>query len=190
MMYRILTGVLVVVVMGTAEAGAADPLQEVARRINAQRQEHKLSKLKYNDKLAKAAQSQSDWMASVGKMEHLRGKEATSFEEWKQSDHHPVNRIIHAGYFKWQELFSLEVKDGQQLLVAKPEANDHVGEIIAHGVPESGPGRFQPSVIVAGWMNSPGHRKTILTEGFEEIGVGFARTKQGDAFWCAVFAKK
>ena len=190
MMQWILAGGLLVVVLVATDAVAADPLQEVARRINAQRQEHKLSKLNYNDKLAKAAQSQADWMASVGKMEHLRGKEATSFEEWKQSDHHPVNRIIHAGYFDWQELFSLEVENGQQVLVAKPGANDHVGEIIAHGDPQSGPGRFQPKVIVAGWMNSPGHRKTILTEGFEEIGVGFARTKQGDAFWCAVFGKK
>ena len=34
------------------------------------------------------------------------------------------------------------------------------------------------------------HRKTILTERFQEIGVGFTRTAQGDAYWCAVFGKK
>lgn len=40
-----------------------------------------------------------------------------------------------------------------------------------------------------GRMNSPGHLKTILTDGFEEMGVGFTRTKQGDAYWCVVFGK-
>lgn len=190
MKQRTLAGVVLVLLIGVASAVAADPLQDVARRITAERQKHKLSKLKYNDKLAKAAQSQSDWMASVGKMEHLRGEAATNFEEWKKSDHHTINRMIHADYFKWDELYSLEVQDGKQVLVAKPGANDHVGEIIAHGVPESGPGRFQPAVIVAGWMDSPGHRKSILTKQYEEIGVGFTRTKQGDAYWCVVFGKK
>jgi len=166
-----------------------DPLKDVVARINVERQKQKLSKLKINDKLTKAAQSQADWMASVGKMKHLRGQEAKSFEEWKKSDHHAVNRIINTGYIEWEELFSREVKDGNEVLVAKPRADDRAGEVIAHGVPESGPGRFQPAVIVAGWMNSPGHKKTILTAPYEEIGVGFTRTKRGDAFWCVTFGK-
>jgi len=166
-----------------------DPLKDVVARINVERQKQKLSKLKINDKLTKAAQSQADWMASVGKMKHLRGQEAKSFEEWKKSDHHAVNRIINTGYIEWEEIFSFEVKDGNQVLLAKPGADDRAGEVIAHGVPESGPGRFQPAVIVAGWMNSPGHKKTILTAPYEEIGVGFTRTKRGDAFWCVTFGK-
>jgi uncharacterized protein (TIGR03067 family) len=168
----------------------SDPLKEVARLINAERQKQGLSKLKNNALLVKAAQSQSDWMAQVGKMEHLRGKEAANFEDWKRSDHHPVNRVIQTGYIDWQQLFTLEVKSGNQVLVAKPNADNHVGEIIAHGNPNTGPGRFDPAVIVAGWMNSPGHRKTILTGPFEELGVGFTRTKPGDAFWCVAFGKK
>jgi uncharacterized protein (TIGR03067 family) len=166
------------------------PLQAVARRINAERQKQSLNTFAWNNKLAAAAQSQADWMAQVGKMEHLRGKEATNFEDWNKSDHHPVNRIINSGYVEWQKLYSLEVKNGQQVLVAKPGANDNVGEIIAHGNPTSGPGRFDPAVIVAGWMNSPGHRKTILTAPLDEFGVGFKRTPAGDAFWCVVFGKK
>ena len=159
MLPRTLVGVCLLFVIGATTVRAEDPLQEIARRIIAERQQHKLSKLKYNDKLAKAAQSQSDWMASVGKMVHLRGEQATSFEEWKKSDHHTVNRMIHAGYFEWEELYSLEVKDGNQFLIAKPGASDRVDEIIAHGDPDSGPDRFKPTVIVAGWMNSPPHRK-------------------------------
>ena len=166
------------------------PLQDVARRINAERQQRGLKSLTHNDKLTSTAQSQANWMAQVGKMESLRGKEATSFEAWKRSDHHPVNRVIQTGYIGWQEVFSLEIKNGQQVLMAKPDANDRVGEIIAHGAPNSGPGRFDPSVIVAGWMNSPGNQKRILTAPFEEFGVGFTRTPRGDAFWCVVFGKK
>ncbi len=174
----------------SATALAADPVHEVADRINAQRRQHKLPTLRYNDKLAVAAQSQADWMARAGKMTHLRGQEATSFEDWKRGDHHPVNRMIHAGYFDWHELYSLEVENGRQVLVAKFGATEKVDEIIAHGSPQSGPGRFQPTVIVGGWMNSSGHRKTILTERYQEVGVGFTRTAKGDAYWCAVFGKK
>jgi uncharacterized protein YkwD len=39
-------------------------------------------------------------------------------------------------------------------------------------------------------MNRPPHPQTNWTEQFEDIGVGFARTSQGDAYWCAVFGKK
>lgn len=169
---------------------AADPLAEIAERINAERQRHGLPMLVSNEKLVKAAQSQADWMAQVRKMEHLRGQQPGSFEEWKRSHHHPVNRVIQAGYFEWHELYSLEVKDGQQVLIAKPGTPDRVGEIIAHGPPQSGPGRFQPKVIVAGWMNSPGHRQDVLNEHYRELGVGFTRTRQGDAFWCVVFGRK
>ena len=143
MMQRSLAGVLLVFVAGATHAVAADPLQEVARRINAKQQQHKLSKLKYNDKLAKAAESQADWMASVGKMEHLRGQVATSFEKWKQQSpsresDHPRWLLGLAG------TLSLEVKDGQQVLVAKPGANDHVGEICSRRSPVRSGGFNRP----------------------------------------------
>ncbi len=175
---------------GATQSLAADALKDTAGHINVERRNHGLRPLKHNDKLTAAAQSQAEWMAKVGKMLHLRGKQPGSFDDWKKSHHHPVNRVIHAGYIEWDKLFVLKIKDGKQVLVAKPKANERVGEVIAHGDPKSGPGRFRPQVIVTGWMNSPGHRKTILTTGYEEIGVGFARTKRGDAFWCVVFGKR
>ncbi|MFE7262465.1 CAP domain-containing protein [Streptomyces sp. NPDC057592] len=42
------------------------------------------------------------------------------------------------------------------------------GENIAHGY-------TTPKSVVAGWMNSPGHRRNILNCAFKEIGVGHAR---------------
>jgi len=167
---------IVLVMAAAATAAAAGPYQETLHRINAQRQKHGLPSLKYNDKLATAAQSQADWMARTGKMVHLRGERPTTKEQWMRSHWHPINLVVQAGYHNFS-------------ILSKPDANDHAGEIIAHGNPGSGPGRFRPQVIVAGWMKSPGHRKAILTEGYQEMGVGLARTKQGDAYWCVVFGK-
>lgn len=42
------------------------------------------------------------------------------------------------------------------------------GENVAHGY-------TTPEDVVAGWMNSPGHRRNILDCSFKEIGVGVAQ---------------
>ena len=47
-------------------------VQDVANRINNERKQKGLKKLKYNATLAKAAQFHAEWMASVQKMEHLQ----------------------------------------------------------------------------------------------------------------------
>ncbi len=46
-----------------------------------------------------------------------------------------------------------------------------VGENLAWG---SG-SRAEPGQIMQAWMNSPGHRKNILTRSFREIGIGVAK---------------
>jgi uncharacterized protein YkwD len=43
--------------------------------------------------------------------------------------------------------------------------------------------------IMKAWMNSEGHRKSILSAEFSEIGVGIARGKAGDFYITQVFAK-
>ena len=48
-----------------------------------------------------------------------------------------------------------------------------------------------PSQIIAGWMNSPGHRKEILTARSREIGIGVACTPDGkDTSGCVVFGDR
>jgi uncharacterized protein YkwD len=42
--------------------------------------------------------------------------------------------------------------------------------------------------VVAGWMDSTGHRRNILTPGFSEIGVGIATNSRGEHYHCQVFA--
>jgi len=37
--------------------------------------------------------------------------------------------------------------------------------------------------VMTGWMNSPGHRKNILTPGFTMIGVALAAAADGSLYW-------
>jgi uncharacterized protein YkwD len=46
--------------------------------------------------------------------------------------------------------------------------------------------------VVAGWMNSPGHRENLLdlnAQGFTEIGISAVRSKNGRLYYCQVFAR-
>jgi len=58
-----------------------------------------------------------------------------------------------------------------------------VGENIAAGY-------SSPTDVVAGWMNSPGHKANILSADYTEIGVGYAfgGDSQFGSYWTAVFA--
>lgn len=40
---------------------------------------------------------------------------------------------------------------------------------------------------VAAWMDSPPHRKNLLSEDFEEVGLAVAATKDGKRYWTQVF---
>lgn len=59
---------------------------------------------------------------------------------------------------------------------------DLMGENIAYG-------QKNESSVMNAWMNSPGHRKNILTRDFNKIGVGFKKSKSGLIFWCVVLGK-
>jgi uncharacterized protein YkwD len=99
----------------------------------------------------------------------------------------PINRAINAGYVGWEEVFFVEKTATGAIVHTKPDANDHVGEIIATGWGAGHPA-IQTETIVTGWMNSPGHKKEILTARYKEMGVGVACTPDGkDTFWCVVF---
>src|SRR5215469_5330669 len=47
-----------------------------------------------------------------------------------------------------------------------------------------------PQRAVAGWMNSPGHRKNMLSPRFDETGVGMARAADGSAYVTQDFVRK
>lgn len=164
---------------------ADDRSVEVLRRINAIRRSHGLNPVKTEPRLAMAARSQSDWMASVGRMDHLRG-EARSFDEFKTGNYHPSNRVVNSGYFAFDQLYRLESLPNGVVVHPLPAANEKVGEIIARGWGGNDSG--SPARVVEGWMNSPGHRREILKGSYREAGVGITSTRPGEYYWCVVFA--
>jgi uncharacterized protein YkwD len=171
----------------TASAQDAPFVRDVFQRINAQRTEHGLKRCTYNKKLEKAAQFHAEWMARNRKMEHLE-EEATTIEQQKTCNHHPVNRAINAEYFTWDQVYDVQMNATGAVVHPKPGANDRIDEIIAAGW-NAGHPMQQTKTIVTGWMNSPGHRKSILTKHYKEMGIGVACTPDGkDTFWCVVFS--
>jgi len=171
----------------SCSAFSQDLSSTVATGINSIRSSRGLVQLKRERRLDSAASSHADWMASVGRMEHLR-EPPRSLDEYKVCNYHPANRIVNSGYYAFDELFRIDYNpDGSGAEVHPvPIANTHVNEIIAVGR-GGGPDVRRPDIILDGWMKSPGHRDTILTPRFRDFGVGVASTG-GDVYWCVVFA--
>lgn len=181
-----LSAACVVLLAGSAHAQQAPFVRDVAQRLNAERSRHGLQRLSYDTTLEKAAQAHAEWMARNQKMEHLQ-EAPRSLEEHRTCNQHPANRVINTGYFTWDDLFVVEGRTDGAVVHPKPEANSLVGEIIAKGA-NAGHPATQPATIVPGWMNSPGHRNTILTPQFKEFGIGTACIGN-DTYWCVVFGK-
>lgn len=178
--------VLITLICSATQAQDAPFVRDVAQRLNAQRVQHRLKPLLYSKTLEKPAQAHAEWMARNQKMEHLE-EAPRSLDEYRTCNEHPANRVVNAGYFKWDDLFRVETTATGAVVHPKPIANEWVGEIIAKGA-NAGHPATQPATIVPGWMNSPGHRKTILTPQFQEFGIGTACIGN-DTYWCVVFGK-
>lgn len=159
----------------------------VAKSINSIRESHGMRRLEANAHLQRAAESQALWMSGVGRMDHMR-EPARSFEEFLSCDHHPSNRVVKAGYFRFEELFRIDRNPNGATVVPLPAANEQVGEIIARGV--GGDDAYNYRTVVTGWMNSPGHRKEILKAPYREMGVHVCSPRHGETYWCVVFGYK
>jgi uncharacterized protein YkwD len=167
---------------------AGDLYQEVEFKINNIRKNYQLKELKINKKLNFAAKSQSDWMSATRKMSHLRSNKPNSFEEYKSCDYHPVNRVINAGYYGFDELFDVAYHSKGISVNPKPISQTNVDEIVAMG--KAGNQAYNTNIIVTGWMNSPGHRKAILSPVYKEMGIGISSPEYGEVYWCVVFATR
>lgn len=172
-------------VLSAQFCNAQDLYFQIFTKINAIRKENHLQSLTLNDKLTLAAQSQSDWMTQIGKMLHLR-QAPTSFDQFKKCNHHTANRLINAGYFEFDDLFSTNFQDKGVVVNPKPIANTNLNEIIAFA--DAGHQAYNTNTIVNGWMNSPKHKKVILDPIFEEFGIGITSLQFGKSYWCVVFA--
>lgn len=175
-------------------ATAEDPafIRDLVTKHNQARTRSGLKPLRSNALLAKAAQSQAEWMARgrkpvTGKPEeHLRERPTTP-QEFRTCNWYPVNRVINAGYYGWDDMF-VETNGPDGVVVSpRPGTDEWVQENIARAVHGGHPAQ-QTQALIDGWMKSPGHRKNILTPHFEEIGIGTA-VIDDVTYWCVVFAK-
>lgn len=154
----------------------AGDLQQVVSKINHARASQHLSPLEINKELTVAAKEHADWMAETNQFTHLEGSKPESVDSWRTSSWHPINRAVKSHYLSFE-------------ILSKPDANDYVSEVIAHGEPTSGKRRFNPAVIVAGWMHSPGHKQCLLGN-YRDVGAAKSKTEQGDIFWVVVLGNK
>ncbi|KAI9229571.1 MAG: CAP domain-containing protein [Piptocephalis tieghemiana] len=77
-------------------------------------------------------------------------------------------------------------KDGSSPSDRVSRANyhwNHVGECIAAGY------RTMKRVVKA-WMNSPGHRRIIMSRSYKEVGIGYARSIDGAPYWTLDFGSR
>ena len=170
----------------SAHAQEAPFVRDVFVRINRHRTQNGLKPCAYNKVLEKAAQRHAEWMARQRKMEHLQ-EAPQNVEQHRTSNHHPIHRVINAGYVSWDEMFTVEPNATGAVISPKPGANESIGEIIAAAWGGGHPASHSDQMVV-GWMKSPGHRKEILTSHYKQMGIGVACTPDGkDTFWCVVF---
>jgi uncharacterized protein YkwD len=172
-----------------ASAQDAPFVRDLLQKHNAVRREQGLKPFRYNLLLSKAAQSHAEWMAVHRKMEHLQ-PQPTNLEDFRTCSHHPLNRVVRAGYLEWDDVFRVDMENGQQSVLPVEDANSLVGENIAEAKDAGHPAQ-QTRLMIDGWMKSPGHRHAILTPEFTEIGIGTACTNEPDydTYWCVVFAR-
>ena len=123
---------------------------EVHRLINLEREKHGLETLGYDKELASVAKSHSEDMANSGYFSH---------ETPEGLD--PTDRASEAAY-------TCQYRIGNLIYSG-------IGENI-HMVTGSSVSLWSPESIaetaVSGWMDSPGHRKNILTSNFSNEGIG------------------
>lgn len=90
----------------------------------------------------------------------------------------------HSADMAFRDFFDHTNPDGQTPWDRMDEAGvtgwSGAGENIAYGYPT-------PEAVQEGWMNSPGHRANILSDGFSHVGVGLYNDN-GTLYWTQVFA--
>ena len=123
---------------------------EVHRLINLEREKHGLETLGYDEELASVAKSHSEDMASSGYFSHETPEGLDPTDRASEADYtcrYRIGNLIYSGIGE-----NIHMVTGSSLILWSPES-------IAE-------------TAVSGWMDSPGHRKNILTSNFSNEGIG------------------
>jgi len=172
-----------------SEASGSDLFRQIAAMLNDERQKIGLPRLAYNDKLEQAALAHSQWMARVGKMEHLQGERPADFRDYLRSDHNHATRILKTGYLSVDALYEVTRDGAIGHVRTKPDVDERVSEIIAYASPGTGSVQQQLPTVVPGWMKSPGHRAVIVKTCWKELGAAFAVSRNGSTYYCITFGQ-
>ncbi len=75
----------------------------------------------------------------------------------------------------------------------RPDKSDSTTAVFEAGVGCPGleniaRGYTSPEAVIQGWMNSAGHRRSILDDSYTSIGVGFYQNSYGSYFWVQEFS--
>jgi len=124
---------------------------EVHRLINLEREKHGLQTLGYDQELSSIAKSHSKDMASSEYFSHETPEGLSPTDRAGKADYtcrYQIGNLIYSGIGENIHM----VKGSLVVLLASPES---IAEL-----------------AVSGWMDSPGHRKNILTSNFSKEGIG------------------
>ena len=134
---------------GTTKEKQAE--MEVHRLINLEREKHGLEALGYDEKLASIAKSHSKDMASSGYFSHDTPEGLDPTDRASKADYvcrYQIGNLIYSGIGE-----NIHMVQGSTIaFLSSPES---IAEM-----------------AVLGWMDSPGHRKNILTSNFSNEGIG------------------
>jgi uncharacterized protein YkwD len=81
---------------------------------------------------------------------------------------------------KWAELMARRHSLTHSRLQLDGTPYSSMGENIAMGYPTI-------DSVMDGWMESPGHKRNILSKRYTHAGFGYAKAKDGSPYWCAQF---
>jgi uncharacterized protein YkwD len=135
--------------------------QRIHALINKERQGHGLSKLRWDESLSKIARKYSADMAKRSYFSHYSPEGHNFSYRYKQAEYScavPVGATIYMGA---ENIFQNNLYDQIVYVDGVPHYDWNSMEKIAE-------------TTVQGWMNSPGHRKNILTPHWINEGIGVA----------------
>ena len=124
---------------------------EVHRLINLEREKHGLKILEYDQELASVAKLHSIDMANDGYFAHETPEGLTPTDRADEADYvcrYQIGNMIYSGIGENIHM----VKGSSASFMSTPES---IAEL-----------------AVSGWMDSPGHKKNILTSNFSKEGIG------------------
>lgn len=149
----------------------ADLEKRIHALANIQRRSRGIPELQFDEHLAKVARAHSQDMANRGFFEHIN-----------LNGENPTARGVRWGY-KCVKTYSNYYTEGISENLMRTYLYDSV--LVHTGITIGYDWRTTEEIAqisVDGWMNSPGHRRTLLTATYDRAGIGVAISSDREVF--------